>query len=1585
MSKTIESILNEFREAATSSRNLGDKFERLIASVLKIDSSLTSVKYSKVWLWNEWPHNDKQPDTGIDIVAQEEISGEYVAIQCKFYNSDHNLTKEDIDSFFTASGKGFKTKEGPKRFSHRIIISTTDLWSKHALKALENQSPPAIKIGIQDLLNCSIDWDLFDPNKVENIKARPKKDLRPHQKEALEKVEQGFKSHSRGKLIMACGTGKTFTSLKIVEQLVPSGGQVLFLVPSIALLSQTLKEWMIETEKPLNCFAVCSDSRVGKNEDMSISDLSFPATTDTKALLEKIKTTKSKNNLTIIFSTYQSIQVVSDAQSHGLSEFDLVICDEAHRTTGTTFEGEDASVFQKVHDETILKAKKRLYMTATPRLYSEAARAQAAESSIRICDMDSVESFGPEFHNLGFSQAVSRGLLVDYKVLVLGVDEKYISRAFQSQLTDDNNELELEDAVKIVGCWNGLAKKIDSIAKTEKTNPMKRAVAFSSTIKSSKHIKNLFSSVVETHIQRTKDENALLCEIDHVDGSMNVMDRNKKLAWLKEEPGENTCRILTNARCLSEGVDVPSLDAVMFLTPRNSIVDVVQSVGRVMRKSPGKDYGYIILPIGIPSDMSPEDALDNNDKYRIVWQVLNALRAHDDRFDAIINKIKLNDGTGSDSPIHTGFIGDGNPEDENGETVDGQPRQSDFVLEFPHLEEWKNAIYAKLVQKCGSRIYWEEWAKKVAVQAEVQRSRIQKILSKPSPEHKKAFESFLDGLHQNINPSIKKEDAVEMLAQHLVTRPVFEALFENYSFSKSNPISVAMQSIVDLLDRSSTQSSDKEMETFYSEVRNKVSGVNNFEGKQQIIKELYDKFFNHAFPKLADRLGIVYTPLEIVDFINKSVNEVLNQEFGRSIGDEGVHVLDPFTGTGTFIVRLIQSGLITKDDIVRKFTKELHANEIVLLAYYIATINIEEAFHYITGSNYTSFEGALLTDTFQMYENDGSFDDLILGENSKRLKKQKDSPISVIIGNPPYSSGQSSENDNNQNLRYTKVDESIRVTYAQESTATLKNSLYDSYIRAIRWSSNRIKEKGVIAFVTNGSFIEGNAADGLRKSLTNEFSKIYCFNLRGNQKKSDWKKEGGKIFGSGSQNTIAITILVKDTERIGTCDLFYYDIGDYLSKEEKLEAINGFGSVGKIPWQQLRPNKEGDWINHRDEAYEKFLVLGNKKLDKVDDESNGSKLFVTYSSGVKTNRDAWVYNYSKEVAHEKVNNLLEFYNLELDRYSKACEGKNKKDFPGVNSFIDLNPHKISWTRELKEDFAKLKRILFNKKAFVNSMYRPYCKQVLYFNRSLNNCVYLMPSLFPTPSHDNIVISCSGIGSSKGFSSLACNLVTDLQVNFNGQCFPLYFYKEEKGKFLKEDAITDFALNSFHLKYDSKISKEDIFYYVYGLLHSNEYKERFESDLKKMLPKIPFCKEFWPFSKAGRELADLHLNYETVKPYELLEVLSQTATTPKKFYKVQKMKFSTREDKSTIVYNGNITLKGIPLCAYDYVVNGKSAIEWVMERYQVDVDKKSGIVNDPNEYSQDPRYIIDLVKRIVTVSIESVRIVNSLPALDEIVE
>ena len=1715
----LQTLLNAYRVAAQTHREKGTYFEDLICTYLRNEASYKDL-YSQVWIYADWAREQglDARDTGIDLVAKTAGTDEYHAIQCKFYAEDYRIQKSDIDSFFTASGK--------KPFSHRIIISTTNNWSEHAEDALQNQQPPVSKIDLSDLENSQIDWASYQPHQPPALK--PKKQLRDHQAAALNGVEQGLQTSERGKLIMACGTGKTFTSLKIAEKLAGKGKRVLFLVPSLSLLSQTLTEWTQESTTPLHSFAVCSDSDVGKKrkKDDDIvqtftHELRYPATTNAAQLAKEISKRHDGHHMSVVFSTYHSIEVISKAQQqYNLADFVLIICDEAHRTTGATFGDDDESTFVKVHDAGFIKAAKRLYMTATPRIYGDMAKATAEKDSVALCSMDDETLFGHELYVISFSEAVRQELLVDYKVIVLAIDEIHVSQRLQKLLADDNNQLKVDDAAKIVGCWKALSKQGTSEDLSDDHAYMRRAVAFCQVIEpaknplthkvSSKNIANMFKAVVDAYQEEelsqasekpansgvqnmfwTSDAKLnLQCEAAHVDGSMNASQKEEKLSWLKAETPAYTCRILSNVRCLSEGVDVPALDAVLFLTPRNSQVDVVQSVGRVMRKAEGKKRGYVILPVVIPAGMEPHQALNDNKTYKVVWQVLQALRSHDDRFDAMINKLDL---IGKDaSKMEVIAITDKiNPKAKNkiggtppntgkgaygiGEKQESYQVQTQNQVEF-EISEIERAIYAKVVKKCGNRSHWEDWANDISKIARTHIARIQAILGTPTNTAEiVAFNAFAHELRDDLNNAITDGEIVEMLAQHLITKPVFDALFQDYSFAQHNPMSIAMQ---DILDKLHEHHIDKEADTlqrFYDSVKMRAEGIDNAAGKQKIVVELYDKFFRNAFPRMTERLGIVYTPVEVVDFILHSVNDALQNEFGQTLGDKNVHIIDPFTGTGTFITRLLQSGLISPAQLPYKYQHEIHANEIVLLAYYIAAINIEAVYHDIMNSphpsllpegegahsprlleegadsprpqgegqgvrvSYQPFKGICLTDTFQLYEKDDLVSQILV-DNSARRTKQKALDIRVIIGNPPYSAGQESANDNNANVEYKSLDEKIRSTYATNSTATNKNALYDSYIRAIRWASDRVGDSGIIGFVTNAGFIEANTADGLRQCLADEFSSIYIFHLRGNARTSGElrRKEKDNVFGQGTRTPIAITIFVKNPNATEKGLIYLHDIGDYLTQTQKLESISDLKSINGITaadgWQKVIPDQHNDWLKQRDDSFSHFISLGDKK------DKDAVAIFDNYSRGISTSRDAWCYNFSKNTLAKNMRGMIDFYNKEVERYQRACEGLGKDNYPNVDNFISLHATNISWNRGLKNDLSRFTKHGYQESALVKGMYRTFTKSPVYFSKYMNDMVYQMPRIFPDSSVENRVICVTGLGTPKAFSAIMTNVLPDIQLQANGQCFPLKLYEPTQADenqqpsgvkpqtdlfsdeayvgwvsasvtqqnattidtetlgyasanpaYQSKDGITDAGLAHFQAAYPFEtINKEDLFYYIYGLLHSEDYKTQYADNLTKELPRIPCVKQaadFWAFSKAGRDLAELHINYETVEPYPVTVECGKTTIDDLKdsdFY-VTQMKFAKKGDKSKVIYNHLITIKNIPLAAYDYVVNGKPALEWVMERQAVSTHKDSGIVNDANAWAIEtvgnPRYPLELFQRVITVSLETLKIVNALPRFD----
>ena len=1623
---SFNQLLEKYRKISFSERDKGDRFERLMQAYLQTDPKYTN-KLKNVWLWNEFPGKLDLGggDTGIDLVAKT-FEGDYWAIQCKCYQESSLIDKPAVDSFLSTSSREFKNEDlKTVCFSQRLWISTTNKWGPNATEAIKNQNPPVTRLNLFDLQEAPVDWGKLDKGIHGEVSRTPRKTLRPHQKTSLELTHEYFKDHDRGKLIMACGTGKTFNSLRIAENETNGKGLILFLVPSIALLGQTLREWSSDALEPINAICICSDPEISrkktKNEDtdnFSIVDLALPASTNTNEILRQFSHFKSSGNkgMTVVFSTYQSIEVIARAQKgiikNGFGDFDLIICDEAHRTTGVSIAGEDESAFTKVHNNDFIKAKKRLYMTATPRLYSDETKSKAAQADATLCSMDEPKLYGEEIYRIGFGEAVEKGLLCDYKVLILTLNQNDIPPAVQKMIADEESEINTDDASKLIGCINALSKQIlgdNGILEANDPEPMRKAVAFCSTIAGSKKITATYNTATEAYISSLpseKKEQMVSVASRHIDGTMSAPQRDELLGWLKADTENNECRILTNVRCLSEGVDVPSLDAVMFLSARNSPIDVVQSVGRVMRKSPKTDkkYGYIIIPVVVPSNIEADKALDDNERYKVVWTVLNALRAHDDRFNATVNKIELN--RHRPEQIIVGrpdysFDQDGNPitHSDNLNPTSVKDIATQLSLQFEQLQ---NVIYARMVNKVGDRRYWEQWAKSVAEIAQRHTARITKIIHENS-KYQKAFDNFLKGLHQNINPSITQTEAIEMLSQHIITKPVFDALFEGYSFVKNNPMSQSMQKMLDLLDEQSLEKDAETLDKFYESVKTRASGIDNAEGKQRIIIELYDKFFKTAFPKMVEKLGIVYTPVEVVDFIIHSVNDILIKEFGRSVSDENVHILDPFTGTGTFISRLLQSGLIREQDLERKYKHEIHANEIVLLAYYIAAINIENAFHDQTPDEddgigkekYIPFDGICLTDTFQLGEStDGEklFSEMF-PQNSKRVQRQMKAPIRIIIGNPPYSIGQKSANDNAQNQSYPKLDKRIADSYAKLSDAGLNKSLYDAYIKAFRWSSDRINENnkngGIICFVSNGAWLDGNSTDGFRLSLEKEFSSIYVFNLRGNQRTSGElsRKEGGKIFGSGSRTPIAITLLVKNPSiKKEKADIYYHDIGDYLDQKEKLKIIAGFKSFEneKLDLKTLQPNEHGDWLSLRNDNFGNYIPLAPEK--KFDTKSKS--VFIINVIGVSTNRDAWVYNFSSKKLSENLIKMISFFNEQSKSFSEAML-KNPSLI--VDNFIDTNPAKISWTVNLKKDVEKQKLFSLNQNEFEIGLYRPFTKQHLYFDKPFIERPGLNSLLYPTKNSSNLTLNVTGIGASKVFSAIISNGFSGIDTIEKNQIFPLYYYEENKSTqkslfdnnkqdYIRRDAISDFIFERAKKQYGKNVTKEDIFYYVYGFLHSPEYREKFANDLKKMLPRLPLMddvKDFWAFSKAGRKLADLHLNYETIPAYPGAEVKGDDG----KFYLVEKMRFPKKSQKDTIIYNSKISISNIPAKAYDYVVNGKSAIEWIMERYQVTIHKDSGIKNDPNDWATEhnqPRYILDLLLSIINVSVQTVDIVDGLP-------
>ncbi|GAA5423146.1 DEAD/DEAH box helicase [Tetragenococcus halophilus] len=1558
--QTFNDLIEQINQAAGDvQRERGTLFEKLVLAYLKHEPTYKAL-YQNVWLLSDVPddYGISKKDTGVDLVAEQK-NGDLVAIQAKFYT--HRVGKDSINSFVAELGKSY--------YQHGLIVSTVDEWNSNARETIEQNEKGIEIIGLSDLRNSQIDWSQFNFERPEKVTIKKPKQLRGYQQTAKENALNHFKEHDRGQLIMAPGTGKTFTSLKIAEALAKAQStpfKVLYLVPSIQLLTQTLRGWNNDTELTMTSMAVTSDRDASRgtdeNEDIKAADIGYPATTSSQKILQNWRDFEEgqPTDMVVIFSTYQSIDVIGEAQKKGLPEFDFIISDEAHRTTGAHESTKEASIFAKVHSNHNIQGLKRMYQTATPKIFGESAKRNAKEKSILLASMDDESKYGAVFFRMGFGQAVSHDILTDYKVMVLAVDEAAIQKDMQRTLADPENGLNIDDVGQIVGIWNGMMRR-NGYKNPVKNSPydgapLERAIAFTRTIEESKKVSDQFEKVINEYIGNAVDEQSVHLSMRHADGQMNALQKEEILDWLANpnKPADEA-RIVSNVRFLTEGIDISTLDAVIFLSPKKSQVDIVQAVGRIMRKAEGKDYGYIILPIVIPTDETPETILDNNKNYETVWQVINALRSVDERFEAMIDKLNMA------KPKQLKVIGVGsapdqmNDQESKNDTANPVNVQTELNLEW---DKFEGAIFGKIVQKVGDRKYLENWSQDVAKIAERQINWIKNKLSDKQDPISLEFKKFVSSLQHNINESIDENQAAEMLSQHLITKPIFEALFSEYSFVNNNPVSTAMENIVKELEKSGFAKEQENLAPLYESVKMRAEGVEKAEDKQKIIITLYDKFFSTAFRSTTERLGIVFTPIEVVDFIVKSVDDVLKKHFGKSLGSHGVHILDPFTGTGTFIVRTLtylqeqlKDGKITLADITRKFTQELHANEIILLSYYIAAINIESTFDEINGDEqgYVPFEGIVLTDTFESTEDEHTLDDTYFGNNDERLKRQQEVPITAIIGNPPYSTGQNSENDNNQNIRYPKLEESIRQTYVKWSSSVNKNSLYDSYIKAFRWAADRLGDRGVIGFVSNGQFIDSRSADGLRRSLSEEFNYLYIFNLRGDQRTQGEvsKREGGKIFGSGSRTPIAISILIKDNS--DTHDIFYKDIGDYLSREDKLTILKNQESIINIDWSDINMDTNYDWINQRDMNYLNYLSMDGD-------------VYKSRTTGITSQRDNWVYNFSKIKTNNNSARFIDNFNNELERLAN-----NPNPLKGIN----LDESYLKWSRELKTFFTKKQQLIFDKTNVVVSMYRPFTKKYLYYGDKL---VDYRRHYYKNIYEDKNMIATLGVGAKRDFSALAMNVIPDSGM-MDGRTQVYLNYNYEDSGILDQGKISNITCKVIK---NFNISEEDVHYYVYGVLNSASYINKYKNELKKDFPHIPLLKDKEKYVEIGRRLYNLHLNYENQPSWSGVELVISNSNPN---YSVTKMKHPKKGVLDTIIYNESITIKNIPERAYEYVVNGRPAIEWIIDQYQVKTDKKSGITDDPNDFSDDPKYILNLLLSVITVSMRTLELIDELPEFE----
>lgn len=1589
-------LIKEKLHAIPNLRHKGSLFEKISKQFLQEHDSAN--EYESIDLWYDWELRGKERDKGIDIVITTS-NKEYIAVQCKFHQNSISLN--DIATFLHKLQSGV----GEVRFKKGIIISTSNLTST-ALKEIEQTRSAGKDIDIdiiseEDFIYSRIDWEKFDPTKTEDeIPLCDKKKPRPHQTEAINATKEYFSDpkNARGKLIMACGTGKTYTSLKIMEALDPK--ITLFLAPSIALLSQTFREYAQEKSDPFYASIVCSDDKVGQskneyNDDIKFSELPIKASTRLEDILSVYEKAQKENKRFIIFSTYQSALRIKEAQEAGLNGIDLIICDEAHRTVGAMYssnERDDKNAFTLCHSDENIKATKRLYMTATPKVYSESSKAKAKEKDNVIYSMDDEEIFGEEIYTLNFSKAIALDLLTDYKVIILAVRSENLSGVTNSvnkkisQLKAKGTKLDKklinnEFVCKIVGTHKGLAKQ-DLIAlddENKEDNDLKskrdtfvsqRAISFCKSIQTSKNIKDSFETIMECYDEELKKKSFknLKISIDHVDGTMNCKERLDKLEELNQfEP--NTCKVLSNARCLSEGVDVPALDSVIFFDGKSAMVDIIQAVGRVMRKAKNKKRGYIILPIALEEhEIQNLDEAVKNTNFKNIWKVLKALRSHDSSLvdeATFKEKIKI---FGSDDTSNL----DDEEELQKDKTEQSDPKQAQKTLfDAILLQDLADAVYNVMPTKLGDRNYWENFAKKTGNIARTLNERLKDIFGK-NPE---IFDNFLTSLRGNIHQNIKEEEALDMITSHVITKPIFDAIFGD---NIQNPIAKALDKMVLKLSDLGLEGETKDLKNLYESVKTEAARAKSQKTQQELIKNLYNTFFKEAFKKQSEKLGIVYTPIEVVDFILRATNGILKKHFNTDFNDQNITIFDPFTGTGSFIARLLskENALISDEALKEKFQKGLFAFDIVLLSYYIALINITQAAQN-RDSSLKNFKNIALTDSLDYLEEKSAkgvfplFEDL--KENQEIKDTLADQNIRVIIGNPPYSSGAKSENDNNQNLTHPKLEKLVYEKYGKNSTAKVGATTRDTLIQSIRMASDLLRDKGVVGFVVNGSFIDSKSADGFRKCVAKEFSHLYALNLRGNQRTSGEvsKKEGGKIFDSGSRATIAVIFFVKD-KSVPDNTIFYYEVEDGLKREAKLNLLAGFENLDLVPFKEITPNDKGDWINQRNDDFEKLIPLKRDKKLKIFDT-----IFDLNSNGVVSGRDPWVYNFSPNALMQSVQTCIDTYNADLKRFNEVFREAFKQRTKGVKK-ADLYKHlndqeittdktKIAWTRSLKQGFIKNENLPESSMERIRlALYRPFNKQWLYWDKTWNEEQSQLPKIFPDKGARNVVINTT----IRNFSALIGDAIPDTHFIGDTNAYPLYYYDDLGNRY---NAISGYALNLFRRHYqDDSIVEEEIFYYIYAIFHHKGYLEKYKNSLAKEAPRIALSEDFKELSTLGKELAELHLNYESGEMHTSVKHNLLENAKIESYYDVEKM--TKKGDR--IQYNHHITITQIPKKAFDYVVNGRSAIDWVIERYQKTMDKESLIENNPNDYAGG-KYVFELLCGVIKLSEKSVDLIEKI--------
>ena len=1385
----------------------GRRFERLAAGALRAHpGEYGRERFEEVWLWGEWPEREARGygrDIGIDIVARQTpaYGGGLCAIQCRFWENE--VTTAGVDSFLSASGTA--------DFTSRLLVATARV-SRTGMAKLRKAEPRCEVLHTSEMDRWVEDWRKFaeTPDQLE-IPSAPKHKLHGFQKDAVRAIAKSFRDKDRGQLILPCGTGKSLVALRAAEAVAGLGGRVLYLVPSIALIGQTMREWSRQREMPLRYLGVCSDTTAGRKGSAQadtagdLTELSIPVTTDPVRLAKELSKPVPGDAMQVVFSTYQSSPKIAEAQSKASEGwgFDLIICDEAHRTTGIeeSIEGLGVSPFRIVHDDVHIRGGKRLYMTATPRVFTARQRKKIESPGFEgdSFSMDDEATFGERFYEMEFSEAVEDGYLADYEVLVITASaEAYLQSldsadiAHEMMVHEDTN-LALDDAVKLAGCWDALATPATTGVLPGRFpgqifpgggEPARSAIAFTNRVRTSKTAAMVWPKVVSA-LTRQRDDTAgngggggenrfLRLDVNHIDGSTPAAERTDLLEQLRGSEGGGdggpVCRILSNARVLTEGVDVPSLDAVLFLNSRTSTVDITQAVGRAMRTAPGKRKGYIIIPVVVPEDADPQKMLESSD-FQTVWEVVRALRSHDSRMEHYVSNASA---WAQNAPLRvcSSRLG-GNEEEEFDERV---IHQLQFQLSM--------AIASKVVETIGDKQMYPRWGAHAADICRQVQTRINHLIAE-GRQAEGAFQRFLKGIRQSVGNHVTPEQAQEMIAQHVVTIPVFNVMLADSGFSEQNPVSKEIERLLKKF-RELNVSFDEELRPLtraYGQMEAAFAGAVSSVEKVDILREIYENFFQAAMKKTVKRVGIVYTPVQIVDFMVRSAAAICQKEFKRSIGSENIHILDAFAGTGTFISRLIEmkdedgNYLISSENLDRKYQQELHVNEFILLPYYIAALKIEESKHFRDGElsdgpvKYDPFKKIVFTDTLLASPEQEGFD--ALGDNIRVRLEQDATPMTVIISNPPWSSGQKLAGDDNPNLEYHDVGLRVEKTYGAKHKKVVGqspggNAMGNLYVKALRWCTDRIlpnaqrdDRPAIVGLVHPNSLADGTSLAGVRGTLREEFTDIYVINLRGNAFKQgdERQREGDTVFGEGTRNGVQITFLVRNPSKdiSQLANLHYAQVPDYMSLEQKWEWLEKIWDVTSPQMEEVPVNPRHDWVNLSDGTFDNLLAVCDIQRE------NGKVVVSKHARGVTTTCDTYVYSFSREKLIQKVKRMIDVYDQALDLVEVYGEEVGKVT---VNTKLDA----IKWTDTLKGSLRKGRRIVFDESNIREVLYRPFTKLWLYEDDMILSSVKTVSAMFPREEAVEGIEVASGSMRGASDNLSATGVVPDLNQWGGGQGF-----------------------------------------------------------------------------------------------------------------------------------------------------------------------------------------------------------------------